>query len=525
MQNWQGKLILMNKWRRQHSAAIFIGFLSNLKEVFITMIAVLIFGQSSQAGGTLFYTILFAGILFVSLVSGIIKWWTFRYQLQEDELQVRQGLIFRKKRYIRKERVQSIDINANILQRLFELVELRIETAGGGGEPEFRLIALRKEEAAAIKRELLLKESASVSEPEEAEAYEASDVFTEETETGLAYETSAVMDDEILEPEEAEEEGTYKWKLSPQRLIAAALTSSGIGIAATFVAAIVSQVQQFIPPFLYERMIGWIIHSGVMLIGFWIVVILLIGWLITIIRTVLKYGYFTIRKKDDEIHISRGVLEQRQLTLSANKITAVRLVQNLLRQPFGYTAVYVESKGGGRKDEDLSTILIPLCKMKEVDSLLIDILPEYAVKREYSALPKESLRRYMLRLLMPALAAAAIITYFAPFGWLSLILPMVAAVYGYWQYIDAGIGNGSGMVWIRSRSVARSEVIVPRKRIQAMTSTQNVLQKFDDLFTIHVSIITSIVGKTFSLKHIGKEQRDDQFQWYSYEETEEERKE
>lgn len=520
MQNWQGKLILMNKWRRQHSAAIFIGFLSNLKEVFITMIAVLIFGQSSQAGGALFYTILFAGILIVSLVSGIIKWWTFRYQLLEDELQVRQGLIFRKKRYIRKERVQSIDINANLLQRLFELVELRIETAGGGGEPEFRLIALGKEEAAAIKRELLIKEHSPVSETDESET---SAVLTEETETDSASETPAVMDDEI--PETEEEEGTYKWKLSPQRLIAAALTSSGIGIAATFVAAIVSQVQQFIPPFLYERMIGWIIHSSVMLIGFWIVVILLIGWLITIIRTVLKYGYFTIRKKDDEIHISRGVLEQRQLTLSANKITAVRLVQNLLRQPFGYTAVYVESKGGGRKDEDLSTILIPLCKMKEVDTLLSDILPEYAVKREYSSLPKESLRRYMLRLLMPALAAAALITYFAPFGWISLFLPVVAAAYGYWQYIDAGIGNGSGMVWIRSRSVARSEVIVPRKRIQAMTSTQNILQKFDDLFTIHVSIITSIVGKTFSLKHIGKEQRDNQFQWYSYEETEEERKE
>ncbi|UTR09681.1 PH domain-containing protein [Evansella sp. LMS18] len=510
----------MNKWRRQHSAAIFIGFLSNLKEVFITMIAVLIFGQSSQAGGALFYTILFAGILIVSLVSGIIKWWTFRYQLLEDELQVRQGLIFRKKRYIRKERVQSIDINANLLQRLFELVELRIETAGGGGEPEFRLIALGKEEAAAIKRELLIKEHSPVSETDESET---SAVLTEETETDSASETPAVMDDEI--PETEEEEGTYKWKLSPQRLIAAALTSSGIGIAATFVAAIVSQVQQFIPPFLYERMIGWIIHSSVMLIGFWIVVILLIGWLITIIRTVLKYGYFTIRKKDDEIHISRGVLEQRQLTLSANKITAVRLVQNLLRQPFGYTAVYVESKGGGRKDEDLSTILIPLCKMKEVDTLLSDILPEYAVKREYSSLPKESLRRYMLRLLMPALAAAALITYFAPFGWISLFLPVVAAAYGYWQYIDAGIGNGSGMVWIRSRSVARSEVIVPRKRIQAMTSTQNILQKFDDLFTIHVSIITSIVGKTFSLKHIGKEQRDNQFQWYSYEETEEERKE
>ncbi|WP_368731600.1 PH domain-containing protein, partial [Pseudomonas sp. 2822-17] len=61
-----------------------------------------------------------------------MRWVTFKYQVVDNELQVRQGLIFRKRRYIRQERIQSIDLNAKLIQRLFNLVEVKVETAGGG---------------------------------------------------------------------------------------------------------------------------------------------------------------------------------------------------------------------------------------------------------------------------------------------------------------------------------------------------------------------------------------------------------
>jgi len=50
----------MNEWNRQHPAAIFISFLSNLKQMIVTLIAVFIFGQSAQGISGIFYLLFFS---------------------------------------------------------------------------------------------------------------------------------------------------------------------------------------------------------------------------------------------------------------------------------------------------------------------------------------------------------------------------------------------------------------------------------------------------------------------------------
>ncbi|MFA9556204.1 PH domain-containing protein [Evansella sp. AB-rgal1] len=489
----------MSDWNRQHSTAIFISFLNNLKEMLFTVIAVVIFGQSSQAGGIGYYTVFFSIILILSLASGVIKWLTFKYRLVDNELQIKQGLIFRKNRYIRKERIQSIDINAKVIQRMFQLVELRIETAGGGLEPEFRIVALKRSEAEIIKEELLLNTKDIVLQ-DEAENQQLVNVDNAEMNKG-----------------ETENKPDFSWDLSNNRLIIAAITSSGIGIAVTFVAAIMTQLQQLIPEAIYENVLGWIIHSSILYIFFWILAILLIGWIITFISTLLKYGKFRIIKEGNDIQISRGILEQRQLTLSANKITTVRLVQNIFRQPFGYVSVYVESAGGGRKEEDLSTILIPICKKDEVNVLLNDLLPQFVVKRSYESLPKQSIRRYIIKLTFPFIVIAILSSLFAPFGWIAWIFPVIAAGFGFWQYVDAGIGKDEHVIMMKTRAISLQEAIVPKYRIQALNTSQSMLQKMDDLYTIRVSIITSVIGKTFMVRHISRLQMEEILLWFSYE--------
>ncbi|WP_096188688.1 PH domain-containing protein [Evansella halocellulosilytica] len=500
----------MNKWHRQHPTAIFISFLNNLKEMIFTFIAIIIFGQSSQFGSSTFYLFFFTIILVLSLGSGIIRWWTFRYQLFDDEIKIKQGLIFRKKRYIRQDRIQSIDINAKLLQRIFGLVEVKIETAGGGNEPEFRITALKKEEAKEIKDQLLSTDVLNGEEQLVTNIDNLEDQMEAEGEREQHY--SKINDDALAD---------FQWNLSNRRLLIAAMTSSGIGIVATFVAAIMSQIQQFIPDLIMDMFIGWVLHSSVLIIGIWLIMILLIAWIITVVRTLLKYGMFSIKKQGNDIHLSRGVIEQRQLTLSDYKITAVRIVQNLIRQPFGYVAVYVESAGGGSKDEDLSTILIPMCKREEVDGLINELLPDYETPNNYEQLPGKSLRRYMVRLLIPAIMVAGFISYFVPYGWISFMLPVFAAGLGYWQYKDAGINATDPFVFIRSRSIVKNEVILPRKRIQSLESSQNYLQSFDQLHSFHVSVLSSITGKTFTLRHISNEQSNKLLEWYSYEEMSE----
>ncbi|MEI2401171.1 PH domain-containing protein, partial [Paenibacillus phytohabitans] len=55
---------------------------------------------------------------------------------------------------------------------------------------------------------------------------------------------------------------------------------------------------------------------------------------------------FTVVKRDEELFITRGLIEKKQTTIPLTRIQAIRIGENLIRQPFGYATVYIESAGG-----------------------------------------------------------------------------------------------------------------------------------------------------------------------------------
>lgn len=521
----------MNNWKRQHPVTILVNFFNALKQMIITVIAVVVLGTTGDGFGPGFMMIFFFVILLFSALSATISWWKFEYTLFPEELQIKQGLIFRKNRFIRKERVQSIDLNAHLVQRLFGLVEVRIETAGGGSEPEFRLVALTRDEALQIKKELREKGPSAFKSEEEAIDAEKTDNektfecdHKEQIDDGLKV-PSWVKDYYEAEDEEIDYDwddldeekiqADYEWKLTSGRLVIAAMTASGVGLAATFVAAISSQAPQFLPVWMFDAAISWFLASSVLFILSIIFMILLIAWVFTTIGAIIRYGKFTLRRWGNEIHMSRGLLEKRQLTIKANRVTAVRIVQNPIRQLFGFYSIYIESAGGGTKEEDLSTILVPLCRKQEAAIIMAETLPEFAYERSFEGLPGKSLRRYIIKLSIPALILAIFAVYYVPYGWLAFAFPIFGALLGYIQYKAAGIGYQKDHLLLRYRIIDKTEILVPRFRIQAMQSNQNPLQKLDDLFTIQVSVLSSIMGKSFSLRHIHLTQRERAFYWYT----------
>ena len=92
----------------------------------------------------------------------------------------------------------------------------------------------------------------------------------------------------------------------------------------------------------------------------------------------LKYAHFTVEKKEDELVISRGLLEKRQLTIPLKKIQGIRIVENIVRQPLGYATVYLEYAGGsiGEKDS-LTVMLFPFIKKKYLQENLQRLIPDY----------------------------------------------------------------------------------------------------------------------------------------------------
>ncbi|OIJ14761.1 hypothetical protein BKP37_07210 [Anaerobacillus alkalilacustris] len=309
----------MFKGKRLHPVSIFFLSFSALKELLVPFFAAFIFGRGAAPMGTPFNLYFIIGVFLLLFIYGYLKWLTFTYEVNEKELEIKTGILVKKHRFIQKERVYSIDITSSVFQRLFHLVTVNIETAGGGHEPEVRLAAIRKQEAYKIKRKLLFKQS---TEP-------------------------SVLND--LEKSKASVDTL--WTLTRKDLIITALTSSGIGIVFMAILALITQLENLLSEGLIVYTFGYLFESSVVVIIFILIIILIIAWLISILATLLKYGGFKIMKKGDEIEITRGLIEKRHLTLSLNRITAIRIVESVLRQPFGLATIYVESAGGGSKDE------------------------------------------------------------------------------------------------------------------------------------------------------------------------------
>ena len=84
---------------------------------------------------------------------GFLSWRATTYEVSGGAFRLRQGVLQKNERTIPLEHVQSVDTVQGIIQRVFGVVEVRIETAGGGAsEPDASLSALDRA-AAALKGE------------------------------------------------------------------------------------------------------------------------------------------------------------------------------------------------------------------------------------------------------------------------------------------------------------------------------------------------------------------------------------
>ena len=63
-----------------------------------------------------------------------LSWWTTRFRLGTHTLRIESGVLARRSRRIRLDRVQAVELQQPFLARLFGMAELQIETAGGGTE-------------------------------------------------------------------------------------------------------------------------------------------------------------------------------------------------------------------------------------------------------------------------------------------------------------------------------------------------------------------------------------------------------
>ncbi len=315
--------------------------------------AVIIFSSLMQGrlGNLLWVLIGIPAVLGLAISWGVLSWLRYRFIVEDGVLKVEQGVLFRKKQYIAQSRIQTIDVVEGLIQRLLGVVKLQVQTAGGQ-KPEAIMSAVSRVDAEQIRRQLL-------------------EVATDKDDQ--AADDGSRADESLLPVEEP------FYLISGPRLLIMAVTSSSIGVVASFLAAGYAQIGNFLgDDNVLNYLTNWLYEIPIILT---IVGALITSWMLAIAGTVLKYYGFTIRLSGEKLHISRGLLERRQVAIPLSRIQAIRIVESPIRQPFGWLSVYVESAGYG-KGKGESTLLFPLLKRSELSGFIAAMAPQFLVDYE-----------------------------------------------------------------------------------------------------------------------------------------------
>src|SRR5918997_700230 len=456
----------MSSEKHLHPVGMLVGAISTLRRWISGLVIPGVFLLVSQGFSLWTVTLFLLGIIVVAVLAalwGFLSWRATTYAVTGNSFRLRQGVFQKSERTIPLDHVQSVDTVQGIVQRIFGVYEVRVETAGGGAsEPDASLPALGRGATEDLRRAI----EGARREPVGAEKATGPEVLR---------------------------------RLSVRDLLVAGATSGQIGVAFSLLAVGSQVFDEFLSEAFLRDILRSLAPNALVVALILIPTVALAAWLLAIAGTVLAHFGFTLSREGDFLHIRRGLLERREATIPLGRIQAVRIGEGLLRQPFGLASLRVESAGYG-EDAGVSTFLFPLLPRDEVRAFLQRATPEFAVLPPLERLPRRALRRYVFPATVPAgvLTPPAILVPLLVFdvasGFASLALVPVFALYGWLRFRAAGWAVAGDRLVVRSRSLARNTAIAPRRRLQSRSVSQSPFQRRVGLATFGTEVASGIGG-------------------------------
>lgn len=432
-------------YKRQHPITM-------LLELKITDFIPLIIFMFSLNGKFPFWYLIPAAFGLLTVFSAFEKWYYTTYWVENNVLHVKQGLFVKKESYLNKERVQTINTSSNVLYQMLGLKKIQIETAGGGDEAEVSLAGITVEEATELIA--MLNESASELKVEKTlEEVEVKEIITEEKQA-------------------------REYKLTWKEILIASVTSGQFGLLFSLIFFVYHQVDEYIPKWIENSVKSYVMEHDIYGWILMIAILLVLSWIISTIGYALKHGDFTVNRRNDEVRISQGLLEKKELVLKLHRIQGITIKEGILRQPFGYCAVQVEViQSKGTDDEKEKVTLHPIIRKDRVQQLLTHLQLPYELNANITSLPKAALRRYLIDsfifFAMLAIPLTGISIYFEKYYIMWALLPLAILIFtlGYATFKTNGYSVNGEQITLVYRSVGKYTGLIRRRHVQSMEKT------------------------------------------------------
>ncbi|WP_118855928.1 PH domain-containing protein [Sphingomonas mesophila] len=399
--------------------------------------------------------LLLGAFLLFSIGGSLVRWLTFRFQLDDDELRVESGLINRSSRSIPFDRVTDVDIEQGPLHRLFGLARVRMETGASSAakDSEGVLDTITLDRAEAIRQIV------------------------------RAHRSGTALAQADLPQEVAETDSAPLFAMTTSRVLIAGLFNFSLAIIAALFGAsqTLGDVIGFDPfsrAFWLELVASTgplrdyvVQHRFVAALG-GTLVLAAIGIGTGMIRTMLREHGFRLERTHSGFRRRRGLLTLTDVTIPARRVQASLLQTGPVRRRFGWFELKFQSlaSDGGEG----SHVVAPLAREYEADAI------QQSLDRPMSPAPDDwrpvapgqfrSAATLLAIGIVLSLAAAALLSPWALLGSASFAALLVTswlehrrsryALSGGYLFLDGG--------WWKQRLA-----VVPVARIQSMDIAEN----------------------------------------------------
>ena len=465
-----------------------------LREVALPALVFMVVGRKDAFGPLVVGAV--AAIMLIAW--GILRSRTFRYELLERELLVREGFFVRETRHVPFARVQAVNERQGPLHRLLGVTELVLES-GAAGKPEAVMRVLGVAEAARIAGMLRSVSTADHATPD------------------VVASPAAAATQELL-------------RIPTDELILNGIISNRGFVVIALAFGIISQNRELLDllPIDFKQLMkdstdtAAGIDAGAIL---GVLLVLLLGFVVLVRLLSIAFALFTLhdftlRRAGDRLRMNRGLLSRVDVSGRVSGFQRIVLEQSLLHRAFRRCVVKVDLAGASllgtpeAADSRLDT-LAPIATPARARSLLQELVPGL----DLEAMPWQPLHRsaavrrwqktmwWLLPTLTLVVAAAGLIP-----GLPSVALPgaLVAATLGLglsvmhaWQWARwSAFAASDGVIAFRSGAWARQWTLVFDDRAQSTALRRSPRDRREGTASLAVDVQSMTVSQALHIPYL-----------------------
>ncbi|MDZ7849006.1 MAG: PH domain-containing protein [Owenweeksia sp.] len=461
----------LDKPKRQSPVGVAVIFFKNLRSainIFISVILVQFGLQFSILGLGLKELAGVIAVLF--LIISYLQYRRFYFYVEGNQFIIEKGLLSRDKITVPFDRIQTVNINQNLVQRVLRVVGLKIDTAGSA-QKELEISALEKNYARNLQEFLIEKK--------------------EQTQPANDQEES-IRDEESLRTDGPSGKKSPLVHLNLRQLLRVGISENHLRTGLVLFAVIngyLWQYEEFLlkpfEPMLQEQanylLTRWLIILPLAALG-----LLVIAILLSVLQTILRYYnlYFFVDNKGAQV--VSGLLKRSEYQIPINKIQYLKWKGNPLRKLAGIITLVIK-QASSEEVGDRQSVRVPGCRPEDLD-VVLDVFYQERRQSNYYLFKSHPLLFTQLGIwlgLVPALALSILAFAGLQFSFFGLIYLPVASFFIYKYYQSVGLAINRDTLLLKKGWVYPGHQIVKFYKLQSVSWSQSIFQKRRGLASIH----------------------------------------